>query len=701
MREKNNMSKLYGILNGISQTLKHLRGRHDQRDHAWNRGMGRGGAGDIPSDASSTAVNQEQYRALRNTLGGLVRQGLMKRIEMRNELRKYRGQQLSLTRNRRDRAMDLVGAQRIGGQFGSLQENVPAGGLVLQSMQSGGTNLDNSPTSDSDTKKPESLPTKVKDTVLKRFSEKTKERYKELKKIIDSHLDSGQHNVASAVAKAFKTISASEIQDNEELLDLRDSILRESYGIADAPDDLSGKFKKAYNRAIDYAMRNIASNPNMESSDVGNEIGMALSSALGDLDTDKIATARIRYGRPLLQALQQEYIKFRQRFGLMGKLYFDSVTGGMVRDTQDRQIAKPIPPLKPHSVAQINTERQRLYPFTPAESADFVVSTFKEEVEKIQQDNGYFNESVAFNVLTTIIQQLSESEQIALVNNSEATKKLEENSLLRDSEVAVGVYGHPEARLSILKDAEAYDPALYAMISKYTIDGVLLSHRKKQEQGIPVTPEDYFTAFMKLHTDGFHVGGKTAALQELFSYIGPNAKVPRENVRSFYPDGVAAPLPHPDTIKYLNEIYEAQQEYYKKLGITEIPLYRGGRLHGGLPMESWSLSRSISEGFGVGVFNSDSELRSAMVPVEYIFGNYVDTDGYHPHFGEQEFAILASSMYNDGTATVYTDGNYARADAVTPQPWHYPQMLQMPNAEPPPPSTTSDSDSDELPFIYV
>ena len=35
------------MIKTLKQRIKHLRGRHDQLDHAWNRGMGRGSGGGV------------------------------------------------------------------------------------------------------------------------------------------------------------------------------------------------------------------------------------------------------------------------------------------------------------------------------------------------------------------------------------------------------------------------------------------------------------------------------------------------------------------------------------------------------------------------------------------------------------------------------------------------------------------------------
>lgn len=73
--------------------LKHLRGRHDQRDHAWNRGMGRGGteSSAASSHPKKAKVSAEQHRADIISLQKKVDAGEMTYHDMRNKLRDNRG----------------------------------------------------------------------------------------------------------------------------------------------------------------------------------------------------------------------------------------------------------------------------------------------------------------------------------------------------------------------------------------------------------------------------------------------------------------------------------------------------------------------------------------------------------------------------------------------------------------------------------
>jgi hypothetical protein len=54
----------------ILERLKHLRGRHDQRDHAWNRGMGGRSGGYAPG-----YMNQSEFQALKKNLQAQIEAG--------------------------------------------------------------------------------------------------------------------------------------------------------------------------------------------------------------------------------------------------------------------------------------------------------------------------------------------------------------------------------------------------------------------------------------------------------------------------------------------------------------------------------------------------------------------------------------------------------------------------------------------------
>lgn len=85
-------------------TYKHMRGRHDQRDHAWNRGMGRGGYTSADGSVTTAQVTEEEYKDTRKRLFEDVRNGLITRQKMREELRKLQVQ----TPSRRETAAGKI-----------------------------------------------------------------------------------------------------------------------------------------------------------------------------------------------------------------------------------------------------------------------------------------------------------------------------------------------------------------------------------------------------------------------------------------------------------------------------------------------------------------------------------------------------------------------------------------------------------------
>ena len=101
--------------------LKHLRGQHDQRDHAWNRGMGRGDMGGSGKRGGGAGVelgpNQmgplptmQMYRQQRRQLQQQLRDGTITRAEMQAQLQNLRG--ITAEPSRRDSASVILASRR-------------------------------------------------------------------------------------------------------------------------------------------------------------------------------------------------------------------------------------------------------------------------------------------------------------------------------------------------------------------------------------------------------------------------------------------------------------------------------------------------------------------------------------------------------------------------------------------------------------
>jgi hypothetical protein len=101
--------------------LKHLRGQHDQRDHAWNRGMGGGGAGgsgkrgggagvELGPNQMGPLLTTSMYRQQRQQLQQQLRDGVITRAEMQAQLQNLRG--ITAEPSRRDSASVLLASRR-------------------------------------------------------------------------------------------------------------------------------------------------------------------------------------------------------------------------------------------------------------------------------------------------------------------------------------------------------------------------------------------------------------------------------------------------------------------------------------------------------------------------------------------------------------------------------------------------------------
>jgi hypothetical protein len=103
---------------GVLSRIKHLRGRHDQLDHAWNRGMGGGGAGGAATGGLSKMM---KYRQTRSALLDMVRTGDMTRTEAREQLRAMRDTLGDMGPTRREQ---FAAGRVTGGLTAATQSNV-------------------------------------------------------------------------------------------------------------------------------------------------------------------------------------------------------------------------------------------------------------------------------------------------------------------------------------------------------------------------------------------------------------------------------------------------------------------------------------------------------------------------------------------------------------------------------------------------
>ncbi len=323
----------------------------------------------------------------------------------------------------------------------------------------------------------------------------------------------------------------------------------------------------------------------------------------------------------------------------------------------------------PNPAATVDIGRQENQPMTPKESAQNIINIFDsiktadgdaasaEEISNNAKEN--------FTKLTTIIQQLSPKEQMELIKNSKAMTILQEAGLASSTMEALGIFGHPDTRLEIAKKAQG---KMRENMNTNTVEVLLADYLKEIQDGKnqEEADQEFATKIMNIHTTQEQKVLRTAAVHQLFSQVGPNAGVPADRIRSFYVPGIVPPEPHPLAAEIMNRVYERQQAIFAKLGVTELALYRGGDLHGGLPQESWSSDPKIAQ--IVAGFEPDKrEFRAAVIPVKYMFLNYATWPGYSIYNDEEEHTMLGASMYYDGETDVRTSGNVVSASVPREQ----------------------------------
>jgi hypothetical protein len=127
-----------------------------------------------------------------------------------------------------------------------------------------------------------------------------------------------------------------------------------------------------------------------------------------------------------------------------------------------------------------------------------------------------------------------------------------------------------------------------------------------------------------------------ASLNVAVSQIGPNMGNP---TRTFYPEGVKPPEPHPKVIQYLNQLYDETQQ---RLTSESTVLYRTSKYSLGIPLESWTTSKSTAQRFLDEQFDDDYTMYSSSVEKKYILATH-QTHSYF-RYAESEYLILGTGL---------------------------------------------------------
>jgi hypothetical protein len=432
-----------------------------------------------------------------------------------------------------------------------------------------------------------------------------------------------------------------------------DQMIIDKYKLPTPPDYLSAQDKETYQYYITDNLIKEVKTRGDKISFMDDRI-MNLTQSIAEKVPETVSSALFAYVN-----------KLRLERGLRGPIDRKFGSPGII----DMAKADAVIP-NPNPSAIVDIGRQENQPMTPKESAQNIINVFNstktadgESTSEVEIAN---NAKENFSKLTTIIQQLSPKEQMELIKNPRAMAMLQEAGLARSTMESLGIFGHPDTRLEIAKKSQG---SMRESIDTNTVEVLLADYLKRIQDGKSQkeADEEFVTKIMNIHTTQAQKVLRTAAVHQLFSQVGPNAGVPADRIRSFYLPGIVPPEPHPLAVEIMNRVYERQQALFAKLGVTELPLYRGGPLQGGLPQESWSSAPKIAQ-IVAGATPEDTksrEFRAAVIPVKYMFLNYATWPGYSTYKNEEEHTILGASMYYDGETDVRTTGNVV--NATTPR----------------------------------
>ena len=537
----------------LKERVKHLRGRHDQRDHAWNRGMGRGSTS---GGYAPGTMNQDQFMEMKRSLQAQIDSGAMS-YEVGSAIWK--------------RAQEIAN-QDFDAQPANRREAYIAQQSANQDIASAAQTMS------------------LQNQVPQEYTDAYEIFLKQVRNIVSEMQASGYAEIAQNPLKwtrAFRQVLE---------------------GIRPSDNPRTGQYD-------------------------------LIPSSVADMPRDAY--------NYVVNKLLGEMVK------------------AQLREDQPQTLEKAVPiapnPNRPYVFPKITTVYRN-----PVAIADKIIGDF----EKLKQDDQFVEFDVVekHNYVVSMIQNLSVEDQLDIIQDADAIEKLRENDMLEEVQVAIGAFGHPDARFRITEIAQKENPKLYEALTNVNLEWWMIA----PGGGLYASDAELRKKITELVRYG--TSNLTGAhLQQAFMQVGPNKSISIDKRRHFFEEGVVTPEPHPRILKIMNDMYEETQRRLKEQGITEVRLYRGGPLQGGLPYEPWSTEQEVALSFSGLRFESDKssevrDMRTAIVPVEYIFSNYVYS---HFHAKEFEFPVLAQAMYADQNVDVEiikSGVDFVRTDKLRGQP---------------------------------
>jgi len=530
---------------GIKERIKHLRGRHDQRDHAWNRGMGRGSTS---GGYAPGTMNQDQFMEMKRSLQSQIDSGAMT-YEVGSAIWKR--------------------AQEIANQ-------------------------------DFDAR-----PANRRDAYI------------------------AQQSANQDIASAAQTMT------------------------------LQNQVPQEYTDAYEIALNEVEKMANPSRSGGVIDYSQAFRKILDKYrPTDNPRTGQY-------DMIPPNYVNMpRDAYNYVVNKLLGEMIKAQLREDKPATLEKAQPitpnPNRPYIIPNITKSFEN-----PVVAADKIIDDFEKLKDQIIGIESSFN--VKNNYIAAIIQNLSREDQLAIIYDADAKEKLRENNLLEEVQLAIGAFGHPDARYRITEIAAKENPDLLNVLRQVNLESWIVG------DGGGVASDD---ELKKKVAELVRYGTENltgAHLQQAFMQVGPNKSIPINQRRHFFENGVYPPEPHPRIVQIMNNMYEETQKKLKEQGVTEIRLFRGGELQGGLPYEPWSVEEDIASRFSgiYSVQNNSSDVtdvRTAIIPAKYIFSTYVYA---HFHADEYEFPVLSQAMYADQNVDVEImryGAEPVTSDALVPKP---------------------------------
>jgi hypothetical protein len=566
----------------LGQRVKHLRGRHDQLDHAWNRGMG-GGAGAAGGVATGGLSKMMKYRETRAALLDMVRTGDMTRDDAREQLRAMRDTLGDMSPTRRE---EFAAGRATGGIAAVTQENVLENQGELQRDMFADIPVQQFRSGRATQAKPQDAMIFGVMSLIRRSASQGVYRREGVETVAGVVIQQYSREEQLDILKRISELDANNYQVDEEgdyLKNERRLRVASQYhdvwkaiGVYGHPDARLFAYQLAKQKTQNQVINNISNQffskmPDIVSRyeiDLLDDFANAFANGVEDSFSDDFDGTRKTINNQLdeiMSIIEDTEYDIRRKISQLkeqkGKLEADT-------SMPDSQKYAKIADILDAIDAEVDN-----------------IDRLKQDIQDTKKMQEFIDVSDDDNYIMTHLENNSLDWLLAGVNQSESIQE--------------------QARWMFYKIAGIHAAGV-GEFSGY---------------------EDMVTPTLAAH------------MQNLLGRVGANTDYDIQGMPSFFFKALKDVEPHPELVKYMNIVYEATQEKYRNEKTSTVTLYRGRRPESpprGIPMEPWSTSKFIAQGFG----SIDTEMK---MPVEYIFYDH-EQGGLLS--GEYEYLVLGWAYWN-------------------------------------------------------